>query len=180
MLSSQSRTCLSAKVNLCMALQNYIAIMLESPNFDIVLYQPEIPQNTGNIGRLCVGTGCRLNLVEPLGFELDEKRCRRAGLDYWPDLDLKVWPTWGPSQVKGRCFLFTKNAKRSIFDVEFVHGDTLVFGCETQGLPKSMLEQYEAQTVSFPHYGPVRSQNLSNCVSAAVYLGLKDIHSSRG
>lgn len=145
-------------------------------HFDVVLYQPEIPQNTGNIGRLCVGTQCRLQLVEPLGFDLSEKRLRRAGLDYWSDLDLKIWPEWSPDQVDGRFFLFTKKAERSILDISFERGDTLVFGCETQGLPDEMLEKYAESTVSFPQYGPVRSQNLSNCVSAAVYMGIKDIY----
>jgi tRNA (cytidine/uridine-2'-O-)-methyltransferase len=144
-------------------------------HFNVVLFQPEIPQNTGNIGRLCVGTRCRLHLVEPLGFDLDEKKVRRAGLDYWSDLDLKIWPTWDPQQVEGRFFLFTKKAEKSIFDVEFKAGDTMVFGCETQGLPQEMLDRYPAEQVSFPQYGPVRSHNLSNCVAAAVYLGLKDV-----
>ena len=149
--------------------------MLENPHFNIVLYQPEIPQNTGSIGRLCVGTACRLHLVEPLGFDLSEKKVRRAGLDYWPDLDIKIWPIWDPSQVAGRFFLFTKSAEKSIFDVEFQKGDTLVFGCETMGLPREMVHQFNQNTLRLPQYGPVRSQNLSNCVAAAVYLGLNSL-----
>jgi tRNA (cytidine/uridine-2'-O-)-methyltransferase len=148
-------------------------------HFNVVLYQPEIPQNTGNIGRLCVGASCRLHLVEPLGFRLDEKKVRRAGLDYWSDLDLKVWPQWDPEKdVEGRFFLFTKNAKNSILDHKFQRGDTLVFGCETQGLPKQMLEEHSDKLLGFPQYGPVRSHNLSNCVAAAVYMGIKDLKAS--
>jgi tRNA (cytidine/uridine-2'-O-)-methyltransferase len=150
--------------------------MKDDFNFDVLLYQPEIPQNTGNIGRLCVGTACRLKLVEPLGFDLSEKAVRRAGLDYWGDLDVEVLPSWSPEDASGRFFLFSKKAEASVFDVNFQKGDTLVFGCETQGLPEDMLEDYPDHAVSFPQLGPVRSHNLSNCVSAAVYLGLKDLY----
>lgn len=153
---------------------------MSDPYFDVVLYQPEIPQNTGNIGRLCVGTACRLHLVKPLGFELDEKKVRRAGLDYWQHLDLEVHDQWDPSAVEGNCYLFTKKAKLSFFDVEPQRGDTLVFGCETRGLPQEMIEKHEENTVSLPQYGPVRSQNLSNAVSAAVYLALKGLHGAPG
>ena len=153
--------------------------MLQNPHFNVVLYQPEIPQNTGSVGRLCVGTACKLHLVEPLGFELSEKKVRRAGLDYWPDLDLKIWPHWAPEQVTGRFFLFTKSAERCIFDVDFQRGDTLVFGCETQGLPREMIERFPEHALKLPHYGPVRSQNLSNCVAAAVYLGLNSLEKQK-
>jgi tRNA (cytidine/uridine-2'-O-)-methyltransferase len=150
--------------------------MHTDPNFNVVLYQPEIPQNTGNIGRLCVGTACRLHLVEPLGFDLNEKKVRRAGLDYWSDLDLKIWPSWSPKELEGRFFLFTKSAERSIFDIKFQRGDTLVFGCETQGLPREMVREYSECALRLPQFGPVRSQNLSNCVSAAIYLGLNSLN----
>lgn len=142
-------------------------------NFNVVLVQPEIPQNTGNIGRLCVGTGSKLHLVKPLGFDLDEKKVRRAGLDYWPHLDLTLHDSWDPG--KSRSFFFSKKAKKSVFDVEFEQGDYLVFGCETQGLPEEWIEKHPDRALSLPQFGPVRSQNLSNAVSAVVYLGLKNL-----
>jgi len=142
-------------------------------NFNIVLVQPEIPQNTGNIGRLCVGTNSNLHLVKPLGFDLDEKKVRRAGLDYWPHLNLTVHDSWIPSAQ--RCFLFSKKASRSVFEHEFMLGDHLVFGCETRGLPEAWFEQYPDKMLSLPQFGPVRSQNLSNAVAAVVYLGLKNL-----
>ncbi|MBF0245239.1 MAG: tRNA (cytidine(34)-2'-O)-methyltransferase [Planctomycetes bacterium] len=149
--------------------------MASEINLNILLYQPLIPQNTGNIGRLCVGTNCRLHLVRPLGFELSEKQVRRAGLDYWPHLDLVVHDSWSPESCPGRFFLFSKKAQRSAFDVEYRSGDWLVFGSETTGLPKDMLANHETHALALPQYGPVRSQNLSNAVSAACYLALRDL-----
>ena len=146
-----------------------------SINFDIVLYQPEIPQNTGNIGRLCVGTGCSLRLIKPLGFSLDEKKVRRAGLDYWEHLNLQVEEEWVPRK---RFFLFTKKAEKSVFDLDFQVGDQLIFGPESRGLPEEWLDQNPDKCYSLPQYGPVRSQNLSNAVSAVVYLGLRHLEKS--
>ena len=142
-------------------------------NFNIVLVNPEIPQNTGNIGRLCVGTNSSLHLVKPLGFDLDEKKVRRAGLDYWPHLDLTLHDSWSPDRE--RCFLFSKKAKQSVFDLEFKPGDYLVFGCETKGLPQEWMDHHSEKMLSLPQFGPVRSHNLSNAVSSVVYLGLKNL-----
>jgi tRNA (cytidine/uridine-2'-O-)-methyltransferase len=142
-------------------------------NFNVVLAHPEIPQNTGNIGRLCVGTNCKLHLIKPFAFDLDEKKVRRAGLDYWPHLDLTVHDQWSPNRE--RCYLFSKKAKQSVFDLNFKPGDFLVFGCETQGLPEEWMEENPDKMLSLPQFGPVRSQNLSNAVSAVVYLGLKNL-----
>ncbi|MBF0199324.1 MAG: tRNA (cytidine(34)-2'-O)-methyltransferase [Planctomycetes bacterium] len=149
--------------------------MMSDVNFNVVLFRPEIPQNTGNIGRLCVGTHCRLHLVHPLGFDLSEKQLRRAGLDYWQHLDVREHENWQPTDVD-RTFFFSKKATRSVFDIEFMPGDTLVFGSETKGLPDDMRFENQERCVALPHYGPVRSHNLANSVSAAVYLGLKDLH----
>lgn len=146
---------------------------------NILLYQPRIPQNTGNIGRLCVGTSSRLFLVEPMSFALDEKKVRRAGLDYWPHLDLTVLKSWRPEDCPGRLFLFSKRAQRSIFDVRFEKGDWLAFGSEDTGLPAEFLGDV-GNTVRLPQYGPVRSHNLSNAVAAAAYLALKDIAPAEG
>lgn len=148
--------------------------MKADPNLNVVLYQPKIPQNTGNIGRLCVGTYSKLHLVKPYGFELSEKKVRRAGLDYWPNLMLEEHEYWEPQNQ--RTFLFSKFAKKSIFDVEFHKGDTLVFGAETTGLPAEMREAHQDKMLTFPMYGPIRSHNLSNTVSAAVYIALMSLH----
>ncbi len=147
-----------------------------SVNLHVVLYQPRIPQNTGNIGRLCVGLNARLHLVPPLAFAIDEKKVRRAGLDYWPHLQLEMEPeTWTPDESRGPFFLFTKRASRSIYDVGFTKGAWLVFGSEDTGLPKTFTERWPEQCVALPQYGPVRSQNLANAVAAASYLALRDL-----
>lgn len=111
-----------------------------------------------------------------MGFDLSEKKVRRAGLDYWPHLDLTILKHWSPADCPNRFFLFTKNAKKSVFDVKFKKDDWLIFGAEPTGLPPAMLEQYEEHCLKLPQYGPVRSQNLSNAVSAACYLALKDLN----
>jgi tRNA (cytidine/uridine-2'-O-)-methyltransferase len=147
---------------------------MSSDNLNIVLYEPQIPQNTGNIGRLCVGLKAHLHLVKPYGFELSEKKVRRAGLDYWPHLKLSEYDFWEPKLE--RTFLFSKNATKSIFDIEFEKGDWLVFGAETTGLPSSMMENHAEKMVTLPMYGSIRSHNLANSVSAAAYLALKSMH----
>jgi len=149
---------------------------LERPLFEIVLVEPEIPNNTGNIGRTCVATACRLHLVHPLGFDTDEKACRRAGLDYWPRLDLvhhdssRAWlESLGPS----RPWLFTTKGGRSLYDVELQRGDTLVFGKETRGLDPSLLATHPDRLVRLPMMPDERSLNLATVVCAAVYEGLR-------
>lgn len=149
---------------------------LERPLFDVVLVEPEIPNNTGNIGRTCVATGCRLHLVHPLGFDTDEKACRRAGLDYWPRLDVthhdsaEAWL----SSLDGRVpWLFSTKGDRDVYDVEFHRGDTLVFGKETRGLDAAMLGRFPGRLVRFPMLEGERSLNLATAVCAAVYEGLR-------
>lgn len=147
------------------------------PNFHIVLFQPEIPQNTGNIGRTCVGTGCHLHLIEPLGFEITDKHLKRSGLDYWPHLTWKRYPNlmeW-QSQHKGRVFYFSKKAERSYTDVAFEKGDAFVFGPETKGLPEDMLRVHDAHALKMPLYGPIRSLNLATAVAVAIYEGLRQL-----
>jgi tRNA (cytidine/uridine-2'-O-)-methyltransferase len=107
-----------------------------SPLFEVALVEPEIPNNTGNIGRTCVAAGCRLHRVHPLGFVITEKACRRAGLDYWPRLDLREHASWDEfAQTLGtrRVWMFTTKARRSLYDVTFTRGDMLMFGKETKG-----------------------------------------------
>lgn len=152
------------------------------PLFDVVLHQPEIPNNTGNIGRTCVAAGCSLDLIHPLGFELSEKACRRAGLDYWPRLTVREhadWPAYVAARRPARLWLFTTKSRRSIFDVELQRGDALVFGKETAGLPDSMLADYPTSLVTLPMAPDERSLNLATAVCAAVYEGIRQLISRR-
>ena len=149
---------------------------LERPVFDVVLIEPEIPNNTGNIGRTCVATGCRLHLVHPLGFDTDEKACRRAGLDYWPRLDVthhESAETWLATLGSRPPWLFSTKGARDVYDVEFERGDTLVFGRETRGLDPAMLARFPDRLVRFPMLEGERSLNLATAVCAAVYEGLR-------
>ncbi len=149
--------------------------MMDEPRFNVVLYQPEIPQNTGNIGRTCVALQAKLWIVRPTGFRLDDKRLQRAGLDYWPHLDWESVDSWEhlvPKLPSHRTWYFTKFATRSYSDVQYQAGDWLVFGSETSGLPTSIRESNALQCVSLPMIGPVRSLNLS----VAVGVGLFEAH----
>ena len=151
-------------------------------NLDIVLMQPEIPHNTGAIGRLCVGLGARLHLVRPLGFHLDDKSIRRAGLDYWDWLDVSVHDNWEaflrsrkPERV---CFLST-HGEKSLYDISFQAGDALVFGSESAGLPPSFYKRYRDSLFRIPMPGEhARSINLANAVSIAAYEAYRQIHAS--
>ena len=150
--------------------------------FQIVLVEPEIPPNTGNIARLCAATRAHLHLVEPLGFRIDEQAVRRAGLDYWPLVTLTTHPDYGAArahisaaQPSARHFLFTGKAERSYLDIAFRPGDALVFGKESVGLPEPLLEQYPDELVAIPTLGPVRSLNLANAVAIALYEALRQV-----
>ncbi len=140
----------------------------------MVLVEPEIPNNTGSIGRTCVGTVSRLHLAGKLGFDITDSAVKRAGLDYWEKLDLKVHASF--QDVKNempdpsRVFYFSKKAERLIFDAEFKLGDWFVFGKETKGLSAEILESVNpAQILRIPIWGPIRSLNLSNAVSIVLY-----------
>jgi tRNA (cytidine/uridine-2'-O-)-methyltransferase len=146
------------------------------PLLHVALYQPEIPQNTGNIGRLCVGLGARLHLIRPLGFDISEKAVRRAGLDYWRHLDLVVHDDaaaffdWSAGR---RCWLFAARASTPYTSVRYEEGDVLLFGPETVGLPKALTAARGA--VGIPMPGPVRSLNLSNAVAIATWEALRQL-----
>ncbi len=141
----------------------------------IVLYEPEIPPNTGTIARLCAATTTRLNLVEPLGFSLDDKYLKRAGLDYWPHVDKKIWPSWTD-------FLDGRDAGRLVFTsarqgvayhrFTFQPDDLIVLGPETRGLPAEVLEGAE-HLVRMPIWGQVRSVNLANAAAVLLYEGYR-------
>ncbi len=143
--------------------------------FNIVLYQPEIPPNTGNIIRLCANTGCRLRLVEPLGFDLNDKKLRRAGLDYHEWADVSVHPDLASAcSGGGRIYAISTRGSRRYTDAALDPGDTLVFGPETRGLPADYLAAVDPQQVlRIPMLGNSRSLNLSNAVAVLVYEGLR-------
>lgn len=141
--------------------------------FNIVLYEPEIPPNTGNIMRLCANTGSRLHLVEPLGFELEDKRLRRAGLDYREWAEVTVHPDWSACLAAlgdGRLFALSTRGVTAYSDAAFRPGDSLVFGPETRGLPQALLDSLPpAQRLRIPMLAHSRSLNLSNSVAIVVY-----------
>ena len=144
----------------------------------VVLYQPEIPQNTGNIGRTCVALGARLWLVEPLGFRLDEPRIRRAGLDYWQHLDCRQvadWATLRRELPSPRLWLFTTHADREYTEASFADGDALVFGSESRGLPPSLHQSHPGERLRIPIDGPVRSLNLAPAGGIVAYEARRQI-----
>jgi len=141
--------------------------------FHVVLYEPEIPANTGNIIRLCANTGAKLHLIEPLGFELEDKKLRRAGLDYHEWADVKVYPAFADfldSVRPGRVFAMTTKGKTLFSKAAFESGDALLFGPETRGLPASLLAELGVERCLYlPMRPQSRSLNLSNTVAVAVY-----------
>lgn len=141
--------------------------------FDIVLYEPEIPPNTGNVVRLAANSGCRLHLVEPLGFDISDKAVRRAGLDYAEFTQIRVHPDWTSCRAAlpgQRMFALTTKGRQSVFQTQFQPGDVLIFGPETRGLPASMLDELDADhCLRLPMMPSSRSLNLSNAVAITVY-----------
>lgn len=148
--------------------------------FNIVLVAPQIPQNTGTIGRLCVCVDARLHLIKPLGFELDESRIRRAGMDYWQFLDLTVHENWQAfeSASSGARLLFASTkGGGSIYSYRFKPDDFLVFGNEGSGLPPEFYARYADSLRTIPMPGPhARSHNLANSVSIVLYEGLRQVN----
>lgn len=152
--------------------------MKYDPLLHIVLHQPEIPQNTGNIGRTCVAVGAKLWLVRPLGFRLDDHYLSRSGLDYWEHLQWQAVDDWNALRQQlcvdeARLWHFSKRAERLYTDVEYRPGDALVFGSETKGLPDSLLQEVGERALRLPMRPPVRSLNLASCVAAAAYEALR-------
>ena len=145
----------------------------------VVLYHPEIPQNTGSIARLCAATGTPLHLVKPLGFTIDDKHLKRAGLDYWPHVDVRVHESWDDFlRMHGavRRLFFSKKAAQSYIQAKYREDDFLVFGPETTGLPEAWLEAHAESFFRIPMMTQaVRSLNLSNAVSIIVYEGLRQL-----
>ena len=142
----------------------------------IVLHQPEIPANTGNIGRTCVATGTSLHLIEPLGFHLDEKSIKRAGMDYWEHLDVTRYMNYQEFMEKhpgAKVWLATTKAKRSYTDVSFGPDDFIMFGKESAGIPEEILVDHEEDCIRIPMLPEIRSLNLSNSVAIVLYEALR-------
>jgi tRNA (cytidine/uridine-2'-O-)-methyltransferase len=147
----------------------------------IVLFQPDIPQNTGNIGRLCAFTDTRLHLIHPLGFEITEKRLRRAGMDYWQHLDVHEHESWEAFKASDagpkRLWLFTTHAEKAHWDIEYEDGDGLLFGKETAGAPQWLHDEVgDEQRVTIPRYQSfLRSLNLATSAGIATYEALRQL-----
>src|SRR5512137_1996134 len=152
-----------------------------SPPLHVVLVAPQIPPNTGNAARTCAVTGCRLHLVHPIGFSLDEKDLRRAGLDYWADVAPEVHGSWAEFEARhvrgetGRLHLFSARGGRSLFEAAFAPGDFLVFGQEQLGLPPALLAAWPERQVAIPMRPGRRSLNLAVAVGVAVYEALRQL-----
>lgn len=146
---------------------------------NVVLVEPEIPPNTGNVGRLCLATGARLHLVKPLGFSLDDRALRRAGLDYWREVDVKLWDSldelFAVAEPAARLIFLTTKAARPYWEERFRDGDFLVFGRETKGLPQSLLAVRSEACVTIPMFGSTRSLNLATAVGIVVYEAVRQL-----
>ena len=144
--------------------------------FNIVLHEPEMPANTGNIGRTCVAAGARLHLIRPLGFSLNEKMLKRAGLDYWDKLDVTVYRDFEDflERNKGaKIYMATTKAARAYTDVNYEDDCYIMFGKESAGIPESILKEYQDTCVRIPMWGDIRSLNLSNSVAIVLYEALR-------
>lgn len=142
----------------------------------IVLHQPEIPGNTGNIGRTCVATGTPLHLIEPLGFRLDEKSIRRAGMDYWKDLDVRRYMNYAEFLEKNtgaRIWMATTKARKSYTEVTYGPEDYIMFGRESAGIPEEILVENEESCIRIPMLSAIRSLNLSNSAAVILYEALR-------
>jgi tRNA (cytidine/uridine-2'-O-)-methyltransferase len=146
--------------------------------FNVVLVEPEIPPNTGNVGRLCLATQSTLHLVEPLGFSLEHRQLKRAGLDYWDEVDLRTWESFAELQAaqsrRARYFFLTTKARRAYWDIKFRLGDFLVFGRETKGLPESLLTANIDDCITIPMRA-TRSLNLATAVAIVLFEGVRQL-----
>jgi tRNA (cytidine/uridine-2'-O-)-methyltransferase len=139
--------------------------------FNVVLVEPEIPPNTGNVGRLCLATRSTLHLIGPLGFSLDDRQLKRAGLDYWDEVDMREWSSLGElrqANASARFFYLTTKAERPYFEVRFRPRDFLVFGRETKGLPEAVLKENPENCITIPMHG-TRSLNLATAVAIVLF-----------
>lgn len=144
--------------------------------FNIVLVEPEIPQNTGNIARTCAATGAKLHIVKPMGFEIDDRKLKRAGLDYWHLLGVQYYENikdFFDKTKGGRYFYSTTKARHTYADVDFEDNDYILFGKETKGLPEKLLYENEEFCIRIPMISEARSLNLSNAVAIVIYEALR-------
>lgn len=142
----------------------------------IVLVEPEIPQNTGNIARTCAATGCKLHLIEPLGFAIDDKKMKRAGLDYWHLLDVQIYPNlddFFEKNKQGRFFYASTKSEQAYHQPAYKDGDYFLFGKETKGLPESLLIKNPERCIRIPMREGARSLNLSNSVAVVIFEALR-------
>ena len=146
--------------------------------FNVVLVAPEITPNTGNIGRLCLATGATLHLVKPLGFSIDDRELKRAGLDYWKEVDLQLWDSfdalWAARSPQARLFFLTTKSDRPYYEVNFEPGDFFVFGRETKGLPEKLLAAHPGELLTIPMRG-TRSLNLATAVGIVLFEAMRQL-----
>jgi tRNA (cytidine/uridine-2'-O-)-methyltransferase len=144
--------------------------------FNVVLVEPEIPPNTGNVGRLCLATQSTLHLVKPLGFSLEDRQLKRAGLDYWNEIDPRIWDSFAQLQsnqpTNARYFFLTTKTERAYWDAKFQRGDFLVFGRETRGLPENLLSANIDNCITIPMHG-TRSLNLATAVAIVLFEAVR-------
>jgi tRNA (cytidine/uridine-2'-O-)-methyltransferase len=149
---------------------------VDKSGFNVVLIEPEIPPNTGNIGRLCLATASTLHLVKPLGFSIDDRELKRAGLDYWKEVDVRLWDSLEELErahdANARFFFLTTKSNRAYYDIRFRPGDFLVFGRETKGLPEPLLAANEEQLLTIPMQG-TRSLNLATAVAIVLFEAVR-------
>lgn len=149
---------------------------MSAPILNIVLHQPEIPQNTGNIGRTCVAIGAKLWLIRPLGYKLDDRYLKRAGMDYWQHLDWEAVDSWNEVRTRlpdSNVWYLTKTATRLVWDAEFRRGDILLFGSESRGLPSAILNELPPNKLKLPMNELVRSLNLASTVNTVAYEAIR-------
>lgn len=158
--------------------KNHVKINDPEINFHIVLYQPEIPANTGNIGRLCVGTNSMLHIIKPMRFLLTDKLVKRAGLDYWDKLLLKIHDSWEDflEEFSNKNIYFcTTKTKSKFTDRKYCKGDIFIFGPESKGIPEDVLRKYQRQNITIPMSDNIRSINLSNSVAIVLYEAWRQV-----
>ena len=151
--------------------------------FNIVLVEPEIPANTGNIARSCLAAGARLHLIKPLGFSIDDRSLKRAGLDYWKDVQVQVWDSlealFAAQTKDSRYFFLTTKTDRPYFKAEFQPGDFLIFGRETKGLPEKLLETNHDRLLTIPMTDMTRSLNLATSVGIVLFDAMRQVSGTR-
>jgi tRNA (cytidine/uridine-2'-O-)-methyltransferase len=145
--------------------------------FNLVLVNPQIPNNTGAIGRLCVNAGAALHIIKPIAFDIDEKAVRRAGLDYWHKLDLHVWESlddfFSNNEITNNAYFATTKTDKPYFDAQFKDGDYIFFGSETAGIPEDILNRYKEQNITIPMTKEGRSLNLAISTGIVLYEAIK-------